>query len=724
MGLHTSGPETEPDPITEAVDHIVGRLGPELIVGTPLGIGKPLRLLDAIYRRAGTDRSLRVHFLTALTLGPPGVGSDLERRLLQPILDRIEGLQLEPAWMEDLRRDQIPENVRVSEFFLTPGRFLGIGHSQRWHLHSNYTDVVRDTFDQGVNVIAQELAIDASGRLSLASNPDVTLDLLGHMRLMQRPALMVGVVNHRLPFTGGDAVIDRDLIDLLIDHPAASHEPYPVIAEPVSLADYAIGLQAAALIPDGGTIQLGIGSMANAVASSLILRHRDPETFTAALDAIGALERHGELVEALGGTGRFHQGLYVCSEMLSDGLLGLYDAGVVRRRVFPDDAVQNLVDSGAMQPVASAETLRTLRRAGIVASPLTEDDLSLLVAIGLLPGGARLEGDSLVLPGGAVLPAHLDDDACQALAASGGGEQLTGPLMHAAFYLGSARFYERLRRLAEEAEGDLAMTAVGFTNSLEGAAAVKRAQRRKARFVNQGMKMAADGALASHALEDGRTVSGVGGSFDFAEMARRLPDGRSISLVSATRASRGRMESNLVPSLSGVTIPAQHRDIVITEHGIGDLRGRSDGEVIEQLVELADARFQDALIRHGTSTGRLAPGYRPPSSVGRNRTEEVQRRLQPFHRSGLLPEFPFGSDLTDIEVGLAAALRSLQAMKRPTLHTVPSWQALRSAWSVPEAAAPYLERMGLTDPGGLEERASQRAVVMGLVAAGVIDPQG
>lgn len=67
--------------------------------------------------------------------------------------------------------------------------------------------------------------------------------------------------------------------------------------------------------------------MADAVAATLILRHEDPSTFPRALDRIGALDRHGSLIERFGGVEPFEEGLYGCSEMLSDALLALYKRG-------------------------------------------------------------------------------------------------------------------------------------------------------------------------------------------------------------------------------------------------------------------------------------------------------------------------------------------------------------------------------------------------------------
>lgn len=707
----------------EAVDTIIDRLGPDLVVGTPLGIGKPLALLDEIYERARDDPSLRVHFITALSLAPPRAGSELERRMLDPIAERMEGWE-ESAWVADMERGEVPGNVRISEFYLTPGAFVDADHAQRWHINSNYTDVVRACIRHGINVIAQSLAMDDSGRLSLASNPDVTLDLLAHLAISDRPSVMVGVIDDRLPFAGGDAVVSREQIDVLIDSRGETPEPFPLIAEPIELTHHAIGLQAAALVPDGGTIQFGIGSLANAVAWALILRHTEPEAYRRALEATGALDRHQRLISETGGIEPFQEGLYGCSEMLSDGLLALYDAGILRRRAYPDEAVQRMVDSGALDPVVSVEALHALRKADLVDSPLTQEDLALLNAIGLI-GECRMEDGSVIrLPDGSTVSADLDTEGpAEALVASAPGDRLQGPLIHAAFFLGSSRFYERLRRMGREDGGDLNMTSVAFTNSLDGTPAVKRAQRRRARFVNQVMKIGTDGSLSAHTLASGRTLSGVGGSFDFVELSRHLPEGRSITLLTSTHTSGGRTESNVVAKVPYVTIPGQHRDLVVTEYGIADLRDQAAGAVFEELVGVADARFQDELIRHGVETGRLPEGFQPPEEARGNHAEMVERMLAPISEEGHLPEFPFGSDLTEIEVGLMRGLRTFSRVKRPRPSNLPGMEALRAGWSVPNSAGPYLQRIGLGDPQTWKERLWQRAVAAGLVEAGVIDAE-
>src|SRR5437588_7934177 len=61
-------------------------------------------------------------------------------------------------------------------------------------------------------------------------------------------------------------------------------------------------------------------------------------------------------------------------------------------------------------------------------------------------------------------------------------------------------------------------------------------------------------------------------------MAHALEDGRSILMIRSTKEEDGRLLSNIRWSYGHVTIPRHLRDIVVTEYGIADLRGRSDAE--------------------------------------------------------------------------------------------------------------------------------------------------
>ncbi|MDH5501451.1 MAG: acetyl-CoA hydrolase, partial [Gammaproteobacteria bacterium] len=105
--------------LEETVGHILQTLGNDLVVGLPLGIGKPNPLVNALYRRACNDSSIRLKFFSALSLEIPQAASDLEERFLQPFVKRHFGADYPSLqYLVDLRQHRLPENVTVSEFYL------------------------------------------------------------------------------------------------------------------------------------------------------------------------------------------------------------------------------------------------------------------------------------------------------------------------------------------------------------------------------------------------------------------------------------------------------------------------------------------------------------------------------------------------------------------------------------------------------------------------------
>lgn len=86
---------------------------------------------------------------------------------------------------------------------------------------------------------------------------------------------------------------------------------------------------------------------------------------------------------------------------------------------------------------------------------------------------------------------------------------------------------------------------------------------------------------------EGRLVSGLGGAPDFARAARRSPGGRAILALPAT--ANGGKVSRIVPRLKTptVSIPRDDIDLVVTEHGVADLRGGSIDERAGSLVAIA-----------------------------------------------------------------------------------------------------------------------------------------
>jgi hypothetical protein len=269
--------------------------------------------------------------------------------------------------------------------------------------------------------------------------------------------------------------------------------------------------------------------------------------------------------------------------------------------------------------------------------------------------------------------------------------------------------------MPDDERRQFAMQRISFVNELYGVdQAVKVAQRRHARFINTTMMVTGLGAAVSDGLADGRVVSGVGGQYNFIAMAHALPDARSILCVRSTRTSQGRTESNIIWNYGHITIPRHLRDIVVTEYGIADLRSRTDGEVVEALVAVMDARFQDAFVAQAKHSGKLRADYRVPESARLNTPAHLESVLQPFRQRGLFGALPFGSDFTDDEIVIAKALKQLQAATATRVGQATTLLKALFAANSDANIERLLARLQLSTPQSIPQHIERRAVANAL----------
>ena len=122
---------------------------------------------------------------------------------------------------------------------------------------------------------------------------------------VQTARLVVAEINPRMPRTHGDGLIHVDDIDYGVE---VEYEIYEHPPEPLSETERAIGRHVASLVEDGATLQMGIGSIPDAVLAALV----------------------------------GHRELGVHTEMLSDGVMGLVERGVItgeHKKVHPGKLV-------------------------------------------------------------------------------------------------------------------------------------------------------------------------------------------------------------------------------------------------------------------------------------------------------------------------------------------------------------------------------------------------
>ncbi len=585
------------------VDDIIRECGEKLVVGLPLGLGKANHIVNALVARAVADRSVNLTLFTALTLEKPVPSADLERRFISPVIERLFGGYPDLDYARRLHTKTLPPNIEVIEFFFLAGRWLHNAHAQQHYISANYTHAASYLMTRGINVITQLVAKrveNGQTRYSLSCNTDTTLDFLKARDEGRTSFKLIGQVNSELPFMPGDGDLAADEFHAILDSPGVEFPLFAPPSEPITDAKYATGLHAASLIRDGGTLQMGIGQVGDALAQGLLIRHSDNEEFRRIMSRLSPGQAPQESTP-------FEKGLYGVSEMFFEAFLALIDAGIIKREV-------------------------------------------------------------------------------------------DGAVLHAAFFLGPQSFYRALREMTPLALARIQMTAVSFTNDLYGGEEAKRQARVDARFVNNAMMATLLGDAISDGLEDGQVVSGVGGQYNFVAQAFALEGARSILTLDATRQSGRKLVSNIRFSYGHTTIPRHLRDIVVTEYGIADLRGKSDAETIAAMLAIADSRCQDELMHLAKDAGKLPACYEIPSRYRDNTPERIAKALKPAREEGLLPAFPFGSDFTDVEQRLIPALQVLKnASSSPAKLAALAWQGL-TATQENDADKACLARMQLDRP--------------------------
>ncbi len=711
------------DDVETCVDEIIKRVGKDLIVAAPFGIGKPNHLLNALYQRIKKDKSIHLKLITALNLNPPSWKNELEKRLIEPMVKRLWPDYPVLEYVNELSNP--PSNFELIQFFFKPGARLNCAHSQQNFLCSNYTHAVRDGIIQGVNVLVQQINkkdIDGKRYFSMSSDPDTHLEAGQIMRKEienGKKGVIVAQTNEKAPFMYGKALVEEDFYDVVVDNRKYDFEMFHVPKEPVSLTDWTVGLQASSLVKDGGTLQVGIGSLGDAVISGLVLRHQNNSEYKNILNDLGVLDTASELIGNYGGTGTFEEGLHISSEMFVDTMIELYKAGIIKRRVYDDIAIQKLVNEGKINSKIHPDVLQYLMDELAIHQQLTQEDVDYLKKFGIFKQEVALENNVLKI-GDKEFSNDLGDKSNfnEVTKYCLGDHLKNGILINASFFFGPNKFYEYLRAMPEERLKEINMRGVNEINQLYGDEKLRSLQRKDGRFINAALMVMLNGTIISHTLNNSRVLSGPGGQYNFVAMAHALPDARFIIMLRSTKTINGKVTSNIVWEYGEATVPRHLRDIVVTEYGIADLRGKTDKEVMMALLNVTDSRFQEKLLKKAKKSMKIPKGYRIPDRFRYNTPEKINSVMQKYKQKGVIKDFPFGSEFTKEELVLGRALKALA--KENVFGKLKLTKSLFTKGSYSAQARPYLERMKLDNPSTMKEKLMQKVVLYALKNANVI----
>ena len=288
------------DDPAKCAEAIVDRVGRHIRLGAPIAIGKPNRLLNALYRIAEADRGVTLEIFTGISLARAAFQ-------LTGASSVLAALDLE--LLVQAARAAAAGQSRY-EFFLQAGAWLSHPTRHQSYTSLNYSHVAGHLMraETGALRIVAPILRRCGARSDSTPRP---LDMVPYVELGARPASLWCCRRVFAAIHAGEAEVGGEL-DVLLEG-GQSYDLFAPPKEPVSLSDYAMALHAATLIRDGGTLQIGIGSFADALAHALILRHTRNAEFRALVARLGTpLHADAELTP-------FSAGLYGCTEMLVDG---------------------------------------------------------------------------------------------------------------------------------------------------------------------------------------------------------------------------------------------------------------------------------------------------------------------------------------------------------------------------------------------------------------------
>jgi succinyl-CoA:acetate CoA-transferase len=123
--------------------------------------------------------------------------------------------------------------------------------------------------------------------------------------------------------------------------------------------------------------------------------------------------------------------------------------------------------------------------------------------------------------------------------------------------------------------------------------------------LNTGIEIDIYGNVNSSHIAGSRVVNGIGGGANFAQNA-----GLSVILIPST--AKGGAISSIVPMVSHLDIGEHDVDVIVTEHGLADLRGLDDGERAQAIIaNCASETYREPLEAYLRKAKELSGGHHP-----------------------------------------------------------------------------------------------------------------
>jgi 4-hydroxybutyrate CoA-transferase len=221
-------------------------------------------------------------------------------------LHNVEIVQLLGMGIQDYVTPEIAEHIRINSMFISPNVRQAVNQGLADFTPIFLSEIPR-LFREGrlvldVAVIHVSLP-DARGYCSYGVEVGVTKSAA------ESAGIVIAEVNPNMPRTLGDSFIHINQIDYLVpvDYPLPEHPP-----KPSSGIHDEIARHIAEIVPDGATLQLGIGGIPDAVLGRL----------------------------------KDHRNLGIHSELFSDGVMDMIEAGIITngmKSIHPGKAIAGFV---------------------------------------------------------------------------------------------------------------------------------------------------------------------------------------------------------------------------------------------------------------------------------------------------------------------------------------------------------------------------------------------
>jgi acyl-CoA hydrolase/GNAT superfamily N-acetyltransferase len=214
-------------------------------------------------------------------------------------IELVQGLTLPPApWLD---RKRCP-GIKVNAVYLDPALSALVNAGEADYSPVHYSDMPVLYRDGTIRIDAALIMVtppDAYGYCSLGPSVEWT------PAAVEKARLVIAQINPKMPRTGGLSHIHVSRIHHAIEREAELPELYPAVPDPVFAR---IGEYAAQLVRDGDTLQFGVGPVGEGLARAL----------------------------------RGHRQLGIHSEVIGNGVMELFRAGVVdnsRKTLLPGKVV-------------------------------------------------------------------------------------------------------------------------------------------------------------------------------------------------------------------------------------------------------------------------------------------------------------------------------------------------------------------------------------------------